>query len=67
MRTKPVECLNCGQTRRLDAGPSRPLADDGCSRCGYLGWGEAASLTETLRRLLREIPLEQRRTSSVAW
>jgi hypothetical protein len=36
-----------------------------CTRCGYVGWAETESLTETLRRSLRERTLEQR--SRIAW
>jgi hypothetical protein len=39
---------------------------DECPRCGYLGWAESRSLTETVRRLLRERPLEHRRLPRVA-
>jgi hypothetical protein len=34
---------------------------DEWGRCGYVGWADAESLTETLRRALRETTLEQRR------
>ncbi len=52
-----VECLNCGTSRRVPPG----AAEGECSRCGYVGWAESESLTETLRRLLRDRPLERRR------
>lgn len=50
-----MECLNCGKTRRVgdDTGE--------CIRCGYVGWADAESLTETLRRALRERPVERRK------
>ena len=57
METRTVECLNCGKTRRVVSAAA--TAD--CPRCGYVGWAESESLTETLRRLLRERPLERRR------
>ena len=61
---KLVECLNCGETRVTELGrrPSRRLVHE-CARCGYVGWAETESLTETLRRALRERTLEQRRAS----
>jgi len=52
-----VECLNCGKSRRLVAGTE----PGECSRCGYVGWAESETLTETLRRLLRDRPVERRR------
>jgi hypothetical protein len=41
--------------------PSRAGDPDECARCGYVGWAEAETLTETLRRALREHTLERRR------
>jgi hypothetical protein len=38
---------------------------DECQRCGYVGWAEPESLTETLRHALREHTLEQRRHVAV--
>ncbi|MHB8642452.1 MAG: hypothetical protein ACYDA3_06170 [Gaiellaceae bacterium] len=67
METRLVECLNCGATRRISAAPSRPSAPTDCPRCGYVGWAEAASLTETLRRALRERPVESRRVHIATW
>ena len=61
-----VECLNCGAPRRAPVHPSRPGNPDECGRCGYVGWAETETLTETLRRALREHTLEQRR-HLVAW
>jgi len=46
--------------------PSRPGNPDECGRCGYVGWAETETLSETLRRALREHTLEQRR-HLVAW
>ena len=57
METRTVECLNCGKARHPDTG----AFVDECPRCGYVGWAESESLTETLRRLLRDRPLERRR------
>ena len=59
-----IECLNCGETRRV--GDTKSHVRDECPRCGYLGWAESESLTETLRRRLRERPLELRRLPRVA-
>ena len=59
-----IECLSCGETRTVGA-PESHVRDE-CPRCGYLGWAESESLTETLRRRLRERPLELRRLPRVA-
>jgi hypothetical protein len=32
-----------------------------CARCGYVGWAETETLTEALRRALRDHTVEQRR------
>jgi ribosomal protein S27AE len=60
VETHTVECLSCGATRQM-ARYSRPGESGECPRCGYLGWAEAETLNETLRRLLRESPLQRRR------
>jgi ribosomal protein S27AE len=65
MAPKLVECLNCGATRRLAIHASRPAQQDECTRCGYVGWAESESLTETLRRALRDHTVEQRRHTAV--
>jgi hypothetical protein len=65
--TRVVECLNCGATRRIPAAPSRPSDPNDCQRCGYVGWAEAATLTETLRRALRDRTLESRRVHAATW
>jgi hypothetical protein len=52
-----IECLNCGAKR-----PSAAAREE-CSRCGYLGWAESNSLSETLRRTLRERPVALRRAA----
>ena len=64
MDTLTIECLSCGETRKV--GQSNSHVRGECPRCGYLGWAESESLTETLRRRLRERPLELRRLSRVA-
>jgi hypothetical protein len=66
MLSKLVECLNCGSPRRVEAKPSRPGDPHECGRCGYVGWAETETVTETLRRALRDRTLEQRRRV-VAW
>jgi hypothetical protein len=66
MRTRLVECLNCGAARRVAIEPARPAHPDDCPRCGYVGWAEAETLTESLRRALRETRLEQRRRTPIA-
>jgi len=66
MASKLVECLNCGAVRRAAATISRPVNADECGRCGYVGWAETETLTETLRRALREHTVEQRRRI-IAW
>jgi len=45
----------------------RPLWLDECGRCGYVGWAEAESLDETVRRALRETALEHRRIPVATW
>jgi hypothetical protein len=66
MAQRLVECLNCGAPRKISALPSRPGLLHECARCGYVGWAETDSLTETLRRALRDRTLDQRRRV-VAW
>jgi Zn ribbon nucleic-acid-binding protein len=60
VETRTVECLSCGATREM-ALQSRPGESGECVRCGYLGWAEHETLNDTLRRLLRESPLQRRR------
>ncbi len=64
---KLVECLNCGEARPMADRAGRPQWLDECGRCGYVGWAEAESLTETLRHALRETTLEQRRVPVATW
>ena len=66
MVSNVVECLNCGATRRVRRHAVRPVQPDECVRCGYVGWADATSLSETLRRSLREHTLESRRFS-IGW
>jgi hypothetical protein len=55
-----VECLSCGHQRTLDRPDGRVVASGECDRCGYLGWAPAGELDAEQRRLLREVPVEQR-------
>jgi hypothetical protein len=36
-----------------------------CDRCGYVGWADTGSLTEALRRALRERTVDQRRRVAI--
>jgi Zn ribbon nucleic-acid-binding protein len=56
-----VECLSCGATRRFVTNRLRPVQQDECARCGYVGWAQTESLTESLRRALRDHTVDQRR------
>jgi Zn ribbon nucleic-acid-binding protein len=55
-----VECLGCGERRRVDDDGSGLEAGE-CARCGYVGWATPADLSELVRRALREFPPERRR------
>ncbi len=65
MASTIVECLNCGATRRVAVNRS-PVQRDECARCGYVGWAEAETLDEALRRALRDHTIDQRRRLA-AW
>jgi DNA-directed RNA polymerase subunit RPC12/RpoP len=56
-----IECLHCGEVRRLDSSSHHGLNGGDCPRCGYVGWAPSAEVDETTRRLLRERPLQRRR------
>jgi hypothetical protein len=60
VRLRQVECLSCGYRRAVREGERRSALDE-CPRCRYVGWAASAELSEGMRRLLRERPLEQRR------
>ena len=64
---KLVECLNCGEARPMAERAGRPQWLDECGRCGYVGWAEAETLDETVRRALRETTLVQRRIPVTTW
>jgi hypothetical protein len=53
-----IECLACGGARV----PARndPRQEDGCPRCGYLGWALSAELDEQTRRRIRDRALALR-------
>ena len=62
MDLRLVECLCCGQTRRVPASAlEHDLEHPECPRCGYLGWAVAGELTERERRAFRAYPPEHRR------
>ena len=62
--TLTLECLRCGATR--DARRAWGHVDAGeCPRCQYVGWARSRELSESVRRLLRERPLERRRLHAV--
>jgi Zn ribbon nucleic-acid-binding protein len=65
MEQHVVECLRCGTTRTIDRRPRSHVDAGECSRCGYVGWASSADLTESVRRVLRERPLERRRLRAV--
>jgi Zn ribbon nucleic-acid-binding protein len=56
-----VECLGCGERRRVDNDESGHVEAGECARCGYVGWATPADLSELVRRALRDFPPERRR------
>jgi Zn ribbon nucleic-acid-binding protein len=56
-----VECLGCGERRRVEGDESGHVQAGECSRCGYVGWAKPADLSELVRRALRDFPPERRR------
>ncbi|MDQ4018263.1 MAG: hypothetical protein M3188_00315 [Actinomycetota bacterium] len=57
-----IECLRCGDARKVTAVP-QPRRDPGeCPRCGYIGWAPSSALSEPVRRRIREQPLDRRAT-----
>jgi hypothetical protein len=67
VKNQTLECLNCGEVRRAPVTPWHLGEHVDCPRCGYVGWAESESLSESLRRALRERPVEKRRLHLVAW
>ena len=60
-----AECLSCGKKRSVTREEGRQIFSGDCPRCGYVGWAPVMSLSERTRRLLRELPLLERRVSPV--
>ena len=56
-----IECLGCGQRRRVEQKDSGHLEAGECDRCGYVGWATPTDLSELVRRALRDFPPERRR------
>lgn len=56
-----VECLKCGQLRRMRGPLDHVMRAGHCPRCGYVGWAVSGELTERERRELRDLPVERRR------
>jgi len=63
-RLRQVECLSCGYRRAVRASEKRSALDE-CPRCDYVGWASSADLSERMRRLLRERPVDRRRLHAV--
>jgi Zn ribbon nucleic-acid-binding protein len=61
MAKHTLECLSCGETRRVEGTHPQHLATGECRRCGYVGWASPRDLNEVARRALRDRPLERRR------
>jgi hypothetical protein len=49
----------------VDCDPAHGVHPGDCARCGYVGWADAETLSEALRRSLREQTPKQRRIA--AW
>jgi hypothetical protein len=64
VRLRQVECLSCGYRRAVRASDRRTALDE-CPRCNYVGWASSAELSERMRGLLRDRPVEQRRLHAV--
>jgi Zn ribbon nucleic-acid-binding protein len=60
-----VECLGCGERRRIERDDTRHLETGECQRCGYVGWATPTDLSELVRRALREFPPDRRRLRPV--
>ena len=55
-----VECLGCGEARSVPAAGPLRLDPGDCPRCGYVGWAPSTALTESVRRRIRDRPLDRR-------
>jgi hypothetical protein len=66
MEIVTVECLGCGDTRRVIASGHVHLEAGECHRCGYVGWARTAELNEPTRRALRDRPLVRRRVRAAS-
>jgi hypothetical protein len=66
MDTLMIECLRCGDVRQVPAREDARVDAGACKRCEYVGWASVAELTETLRRMIRERPVERRRLYAVS-
>ena len=61
MERMQVECLGCGERRSIHRAEHRSLLGGECPRCGYLGWAPSEDLSERVRKLVRERPVQRRR------
>jgi Zn ribbon nucleic-acid-binding protein len=55
-----VECLQCGHSRAFAPGRRRDEKAGDCPRCGYVGWAHSTELSERMRKLFRDLPVERR-------
>jgi Zn ribbon nucleic-acid-binding protein len=55
-----VECLKCGSLRTSERERTERLSPGECQSCGYLGWAAVSDLSDSVRRVLRERPPEDR-------
>jgi hypothetical protein len=55
-----LECLKCGSLRTSERERTQRLSPGECESCGYLGWASVSDLSDSVRRVLRERPPEDR-------
>lgn len=60
VETITVECLQCGQARAFAPGRWREDEAGDCPRCEYVGWAYSKDLSERMRKLFRDLPVERR-------
>ncbi len=60
-----IECLCCGQQRPYTACSGRHPEPGECQRCRYVGWAFVEDVSESLRRGLRDRPLQYRHLRAV--